>query len=179
MRLKLNIVYNCDCMDFMKKQQDFFKVDGKKYANVIAIVDPPYGIGWDRERESMSAGTRIDGSSRKNPRWKNQKAKKYKKGNYDKTPPPKEYFDILRKISRYQIIWGGNYFINKLPPTGGWFVFDKKQSMPSLSKGELAWTNIINHLEIFRYLWSGFCKEKPEDRIHVNQKPVALYMCGY
>ncbi len=163
----INIVHNCDCMEFMKDKPDKFYD--------FAIPDPQYGIGWDKEKESMSAGIRKDGTKRKYNSWNDPIPKKYKKGNYDNKPPPKEYFDKLFKISNYQCIWGGNYFADKIPVSGGWFVWDKKVVMPTLSKCELAWTNCINHIEIFRYLWAGFRKQKPEDRIHVNQKPVALY----
>jgi len=141
----------------------------------LAIPDPPYGINWDKEKESMSAGIRKDGSRRKYNKWNDPKPKKYKKGNYDDSIPDKKYFDLLFECSNRQIIWGGNYYTKYLEPIGGWVIWDKKVVMPTLSKVELAWTSFLGHTEIFRYLWAGYRKEKPENRIHVNQKPVALY----
>lgn len=156
-----------DCMEFMANISDkFFD---------LAFTDPPYGIGWDKEKESMSAGIRNDGSKRKHKTWKNRKPKKYKPGNYDNKPPDKKYFDELFRISKKTIICGGNYFTDKIPVSGGWIIWDKCTKMPSLSKAELCWTNLINHVEIFHYLWAGYLKQKPEDRIHVNQKPVDFY----
>lgn len=162
-----NVCYLTDCMKHMVTVPDKFYD--------LAFPDPQYGINWDKEGESMSAGIRKDGSKRKYNDWNNPKPKKYKKGDYDKEPPSQEYFTELFRISKYQIICGGNYFTDKIPVSGGWIVWDKKVTIPSLSKCELLWTNLINHIEIIRYLWAGYRKEKPEDRIHVNQKPVDWY----
>ena len=162
-----NKVYLMDCMEWMAGLPD-------NYAD-LAIVDPPYGIGWDKERESMSAGLRKDGSKRKSSKRSYPKPKKYKKGNYDNSIPEEKYFDELFRVSKNQIIWGGIYFTKYLEPTGGWIFWDKQVVMPTLSKGELAWTSFLGHVEIFKYLWAGYRKKIPEDRIHINQKPIALY----
>lgn len=162
-----NIVYNCDCNDLMKNIDD-------NYYN-LAICDPEYGIGFDKENLSMSCGMRKDGSKRIFNDWTNIKSKGYKTKNWDTKIPEKKYFDELLRISKYQIIWGGNYFSKYLLPSGGWIVWDKKNTMPTLSKGELAWTSCNNHLEIFYYLWAGYRKQDYEYRIHPTQKPVALY----
>ena len=142
----------------------------------LSIVDPPYGIGADKENESMSCGMRIDGTQRIMKTWNNPKPKQYKKSDWDKYIPDKKYFDELFRISKNQIIWGGNYFTEYLKPTGGWVVWDKKvPEKMSLSKCELAWETQFNSIKIFRYLWAGYKKEKPEERFHPTQKPVALY----
>jgi len=159
---------NIDCMEYMKDVPDnYFE---------LAIVDPPYGIGFDRENLSMSCGMRKDGSKRKYNDWSNPVQKGYKDKSWDEAPSD-DYFDELFRISKNQIIWGGNYF--NLPITGGWIIWDKKVKMPSLSKGEMAWTKIINHLEIFTCLWAGYRKDTNSDiyekRIHPTQKPVKLY----
>lgn len=156
---------NCDCMEYMAGLPD--------KAFDLAIVDPPYGIGWDNEYESMSGGYRKDGSQRYDKTWKTGKScVGYKKAEWD-SAPSKLYFNELLRVSKNAIIWGGNYF--DLPKSGGWIVWDKQVTMPSLSKGELAWTNSNEHVEIFSFLWSGYKKGEETSRIHPTQKPVALY----
>ena len=163
-----NIVHCCDCMEFMAGCKDG-EFD-------LAIVDPPYGINWDYERKGMSSGIRKDGTKRIYNKWSDPTPKNYKAGNYDSEPPSADYFKELLRISNLQIIWGGHYFTDKLPVSGGWIVWDKGVVMPTLSKCELAWTNTMEHIEKFTYLWAGFRKAGEHgERNHVNQKPVALY----
>ena len=138
----------------------------------LVLTDPPYGINFDTEKESMSAMLRKDGTQRSCEKWSNPTPKYYPKGDWDKKTPDKEYFDELIRVSQKQIIWGGNYF--DLPKTGGWLVWDKGVVMPTLSKCELSWTSFLGHVEIIRYLWAGFRKEQPEERYHTTQKPVRV-----
>jgi DNA modification methylase len=158
------MIYCADCLDLMKMMPD------KSVS--LCLTDPPYGINFDTEKESMSAMLRIDGSQRKCDKWSNPIPKFYPKGDWDSNPPSQEAFDEIFRVSNKQIIWGGNYF--QLPLTGGWLVWDKGVVMPTLSKCELAWTSFLGHIEIKRYLWAGFRKEKPEDRTHTTQKPISL-----
>lgn len=163
----INTVIQGDCLDVMKSMPD----------NCIDLVltDPPYGIGFDTEKESMSAGMRIDGTQRVMKTWNNPKPKQYIKGNWDNSKPEKIYFDEIKRISKNQIIWGGNYFTDCLEPSAGWIVWDKKvPEKMSLSKCELAWMSIGGSVHIFRYLWAGYKKEKPEERFHTTQKPLNL-----
>jgi site-specific DNA-methyltransferase (adenine-specific) len=159
-------------MDFMRDKPD------KAYD--LAIVDPPYGIGFDGENLTMSKGIRKDGSIRNEKSWQAKNyQQKYIRKEWDNRPD-KIYFDELLRISKYQIIWGANYFTDYLQPTGGWIIWDKKKPPDfSLSEGEMAWTNIKNSLKIFHFLWHGYGQEKMGDakeiRIHPTQKPVALY----
>lgn len=133
-----------DCMEYMRTVPD-------KYFD-LAIVDPPYGIG---DKKLTSGGT-----------W----GKKYTAGDaaWDKVPSD-EYFNELFRISKKQIIWGGNYF--RLPPSRGFLIWDKVAHIPTMSDCEFAWTSIDTNAKIFKYLRGG----TNELRIHICQKPVKLY----
>ncbi len=116
----------------------------------LAIVDPPFGLG----EKLVIGGT-----------WANK---------YDKEdslwdiPPSKEYFEELFRISINQIIWGGNYF--ELPPNRCNLIWDKIAHMPTMSDFELAWTSFDMNSKIFKHI-----RNTSEIRIHMCQKPIALY----
>ena len=154
-----NVVHLCDCMEFMKGIPD-------KYYE-LAIVDPPYGIGEDASHNATG--------DRPTAKWKNPNSVKYKTFN-DSRPPEKEYFEELFRVSKNQIIWGGNHFADKLPIKTGWIVWDKKADIKEcLSMCELAWSSFDIKCNKFEFLWAGFKKKVQEHRIHPTQKPVALY----
>jgi site-specific DNA-methyltransferase (adenine-specific) len=122
----------------------------------LAIVDPPYGIG--ASEMTMGSG----------------KNKKYKKGkNWDNQTPTDKYFNELIRISKNQIIWGGNYF--DLPLTKSWILWDKGIYWDcDFADGEMAWTSFNKVLRIAKIRYKGFLGADKE-RIHPTQKPVALY----
>ena len=93
--------------------------------------------------------------------------------SWDYEPPKKEFFDELRRISKNQIIWGGNYF--DLPPTRGIICWDKEQTFLNFSQWEMAWTSFDTTAKIFRFSNRGFTCPEKQERIHPTQKPVALY----
>ncbi|MCM1218064.1 MAG: hypothetical protein NC548_26560 [Lachnospiraceae bacterium] len=131
--------FNMDCMQGMKHFEDGF-FD-------LAIVDPNYGIGIS----------------------KNPVRQKHAKKEWDNKPPEAGYFKELFRVSKNQIIWGGNYF--ELPPTQNYIVWDKEQPEDlTLAMCEIAWCSIQRPAKIFRY---SVLKEK--NKIHPTQKPVALY----
>jgi site-specific DNA-methyltransferase (adenine-specific) len=123
----------------------------------LAIVDPPYGIG--ASEMTMGSG----------------KNKKYKKGKkWDNETPNEKYFTELKRVSKNQIIWGGNYF--NLPLTKSWIFWDK--NVPdgvSFADGELAWTSFDKTLVKAKVKYSGFQGKDNGGKIHPTQKPVALY----
>lgn len=152
-----SIAYNRDCLEAMREIPD--RTFG------LAIVDPPYGIS-------------VFGSYNR-PRSNRARTPEYKPfaGSDDQTPCG-EYFSELRRVSKNQIIWGGNYFADKLPPSMGWIYWDKMSRPSNFSDGELAYTSFNRALKKFKYLWAGFWQEagnERERRIHPTQKPVALY----
>lgn len=140
MKINDNIeITNENNLDLMKRYSD-------KYFD-LAIVDPPYGIGIS----------------------KNPVRQMHKKKDWDNEIPSKQYFDELFRVSKNQIIWGGNYF--DLPPSQGFYIWDKKQPENfSLAMCEYAWSSIQKPAKI----WSlSVMKEK--NKIHPTQKPIELY----
>ena len=151
-------VYNCDNIEFMKQKPD-------NYYD-LAIVDPPYGIGFDGEVKLMA-----NNNSKK---WDNAKGKGYKRKEWDNAIPTPEYFEQLFRVSKNQIIWGGNYF--DLPQSSGWIFWNKGVAKDfTLSPGELAWTSHNKSVKMVELLWAGFRKCEMVERIHPTQKPIKLY----
>lgn len=126
----------------------------------LAIVDPPYGI--DLVNMNMGIGKTTKASKAKNRKWKPK--------DWDNETPTKEYFNELFRVSKNQIIWGGNYF--NLPPCRKFIIWDKE--IPdglSFSDCEMAWSSFSGANKIFRY--SAY-KNKIE-KFHPTQKPPQLY----
>jgi len=155
--MKLNRIINADCMEIMKDIPD-------KYFE-LAIVDPPYGIGESAKKRENTISEK----------WSNPYKKTHNVKTWDYEKPDKKYFNELFRISKNQIVFGGNYFVEYLFSTMCWIFWDKKNGDSDFSDGELAWTSFNSGLRKFSWLWNGFQKEKPEPRFHPTQKPVALY----
>jgi site-specific DNA-methyltransferase (adenine-specific) len=120
----------------------------------LAIVDPPYGAG------DVAAFT---------PRAKGSNKNKIHKETEWNTVPTQEYFDELFRVSKSQIIWGGNYF--PLPPTQCFYIWDKKQPHDfSLAMCEMAWTSFSKPAKIW-----NLSVLKEQNKIHPTQKPVEIY----
>ena len=152
-------LHNRDCLDAMKEMPD-------NYYD-LAIVDPPYGIG--------ETGQRNKSGDRKTAKWANPNSVIYKSFD-DNNIPNEQYFKELFRVSINQIIWGGNYFTEHLPPSMGWIVWNKKADIKEhLSMAELAYSSFNKKCNLFEYLWAGFKKKKQIKRIHPTQKPVELY----
>ena len=138
-----SVVYLMDCMEGLKQIPD-------KYFE-LAIVDPPYGIDINP-----------------NMGIKKGQKKRHEKINWDNEIPPQEYFDELFRISKNQIIWGGNYF--PLPPTKHFIFWDKLNPEGlSFSDGEMAWTSFNKAIR----KWSR--RNAIDGKIHPTQKPIDLY----
>lgn len=138
----------------------------------LAIADPPYGIGED--------GSKTESRRRPTKKWKNPKVDGYKPyhGN-DKEPPSVEYFKELIRVSKNQIVWGANHFIDRIGlPSSCWIVWDKKYDTDGsdFADCELAWTSFKSAVRKVKFPWIGFAHlNHGEKRIHANQKPVKLY----
>lgn len=106
------------------------------------------------------------------------KNKDYHLSLWEMERPQKDYFAELRRVSKHQIIWGGNYFANLLPNSQCWIVWDKENGENDFADAELAWTSFDKATRIFRFRWQGMLQgdmKHKEVRIHPSQKPVALY----
>ena len=139
--------HNADNMEIMKQYPD-------KYFD-LAIVDPPYGLG----KKLAHAGNGKNAQSK----FTND----FKAKNWDNEIPSNEYFEELKRISKNQIIWGGNYF--QLPPTRCFICWDKMVYIPSMSRIEQAWTSYDKLPQLVQY------NNNDSNRIHLTQKPVKLY----
>tara|TARA_R110002110_G_scaffold82712_3_gene215114 strand:+ start:3624 stop:4271 length:648 start_codon:yes stop_codon:yes gene_type:complete len=140
----------------------------------LAIVDPPYGIDADKAQNAAAeARIKANGKSKAGKGWKS-----YKQTEWDNGIPDAEYFKELKRVSKNQIVWGGNYMTEHLPPSMGWILWDKGQRDFSLADGELAWSSFNKALRIFELSRGAALANNNQDtkgRIHPTQKPVRLY----
>lgn len=150
-------VYNEDCMIGMARYPD-------KWFD-LAVVDPPYGI--------------TENSYRKVPSKKAAAKKKdYNMNLWAFGKPNKEYWSELLRVSKNQIVWGGNYFTDNLYESRCWIVWDKCTQDSLFADVEMAWTSWQNSAKLFKYRWNGMLQQdmsNKEIRVHPTQKPVALY----
>jgi site-specific DNA-methyltransferase (adenine-specific) len=179
MKYDLNQIILADCMDIMRDIPD-------KYFE-LAIVDPPYGIN----APNMQMGQNLK-KGPKNPYPATCAAPLLKKArlnqgsgklknrilnksiiDWDYKKPSIEYFNGLRRISKNQIIFGGNYF--DLGPTRCVICWDKVQPWDNFSQWEMAWTSFDKPASLFRYSNTGGDIKSFERKIHPTQKPVTLY----
>jgi len=131
----------------------------------LSIVDPPYGIGED--------------GAKNHSRGKAAKAKKYTPKSWDTFSPLHGYFKELKRVSKNQIIFGANHFIEKIPNANSscWIVWNKLNT-GDFADCELAYTSFNSAVRKFDFMWNGMLQgdmKNKEPRIHPTQKPVALY----
>ena len=174
-------VFNEDCVEAMKAYPDnYFE---------LAIVDPPYGYGsvvyMPKERLKAHGGyidkyqitiATLDTNNRKmnkvdvvHAQTSKETIKSFSEENVS---PPPEYFEELFRVSKHQIIWGGNYFL--LPPSRGFCIWQKPTVSESFSMAmcEYAWLSFDTNSKVFSAPPQG---TKKDPRVHPTQKPVALY----
>ena len=160
-----SVVYNEDCVEALKRFPD-------KYFD-LAVVDPPYGIGVNKGGHTLAGNGNFKGGNFK------VAARKYKGGEWDNEPPKQEYFNELFRVSKNQIVWGANHFIERMPyNASGWIVWDKDNGESYQADCELAWTSFDKAVRKFTWRWWGLLQQNrknKEERIHPTQKPVALY----
>lgn len=122
----------------------------------LILTDPPYGIkeanGKNKSRSKLAI------------------SKDYGISSWD-DKPIKDIITYVNKAER-AIIFGGNYY--DLPPSSCWFVWDKVNGDTDFADCELAWTNLRGAARLYKHMWHGMLKQKPEERFHPTQKPLDL-----
>ena len=147
----INKIIQGNCLEVMKDIPDK-SID-------LVLTDPPYGLGIDGQKESFSKNLKHN-------------RKKHEFMGWDNNIPSKEYFDEIFRISKNQIIWGGNYFVERLNDGHkGWLVWDKGQHGLTMSDGELAYTSFDKPLRIFTYNRVELLKD---GAWHPTMKPLIL-----
>lgn len=151
-------LFHIDCMEYMKGLDD--------NAFDLAIVDPPYGIGESGKTNKSRGLLSI--------------AKNYKSFSGDDLKPSTiEYFNELQRVSKNQIIWGANHFMQNIGlGSSCWIVWDKLNGKNDFADCELAYTSFKTAVRQFKFRWNGMLQgdmKNKEFRIHPTQKPVKLY----
>jgi len=150
-------IINADCLEVLKKLPD----------NCIDLVltDPPYGINQDKGIQLYTKAS------------SKHTVKKYK-DNWDSKTPSKEIFDEILRVGKKVIIFGGNYFIDKLPFKTSWIIWDKIGNIKfndTFTDVEMAWTNFDRNIsKKYICIQHGFVSEERK-REHPTQKPVKLF----
>ncbi len=139
-----------DCLEVMKQYPD-------NYFD-ICITDPPYGIKVGGKKGQMG------------------RAKAYGEQKWDRQRVAKEYFDEILRVSKNQIIWGGNYYLDYLPKTRCMLVWYKRDGLPvnSFADCEVAWTSFDRNAMVFNCRWHGFIRDSKEPKVHPTQKALEL-----
>ena len=152
-------LYQGDCMDLLRQTPDNYYE--------LSICDPPYGI--NAPQMAATPCQRKNGSKRLNGGSGKLKNRTLNTSNieWDNLIPDDEYFEELFRVSKNQIIWGGNYF--GLPPTRCVICWDKVQPWENFSQIELAWTSFDFPAKLFRF------DNRTGEKIHPTQKPIKLY----
>lgn len=152
----INKIHLGDCMDFFKKLPDK-SID-------LVLTDPPYGINIAKNGKVGGDHNGIPATDFGNKEW-------------DKTIPNKEIFEEIFRVSKNQIIFGGNYFVEYLKNSPCWIVWDKLNT-GKFADCELAWTSFNSTVRKYEFLWNGMLQhnmKNKEKRIHPTQKPTDLF----
>ena len=164
MKIEINKVYNMDCIELMREMER---------QGIVAdwlIADPPYGIGIAEDYAKVGGEQYGKAATKK---------RVYTKKTWDNKRIDKEYFDLMFKVSKNQIIFGGNYYTDILPPTKSWIVWDKRcddNLRNDFADCELAWCS-QGQARVFHYLYNGMIQgdmKNKDERFHPTQKPTQI-----
>jgi DNA modification methylase len=152
------VIYHGDCRELLPRLS----------ADLIC-TDPPYGLGAARRAFGGAGVVRhMSGLLAGKAVLKRD----YGDSDWDDEPAPGWVIHLMRDVSKFQIIWGGNYF--PLPEARCWLLWDKLRGDTDYADGEMAWTNLDKAVRIIRHRWNGFLQEPgcEEERWHPTQKPL-------
>lgn len=144
-----------DCLEVMKTYPD-------NYFDLV-LTDPPYGIN--------------EAAGKNKSRGHLAKSRDYGNLDWDKAIPNRAYFDEMRRVSKNQIIFGGNYFVEYLPNSPCWIVWNKDNGTNDFADCELAWTSFGSAVRMFTHRWNGMLQhdmKNKDERYHPTQKPLRL-----
>lgn len=160
-------LYLGDCRDILPTLPKVERPQG-----ISLLTDPPYGIGADKAAKAAAEQRK---AAEARPLGQRTKAGRgwadYGDTDWDDQRPSAEIFSMMLEATRHQIIWGGNYFTDLLPPTMQWLVWDKAQRDFSLADGEFAWSSQRKAARIFTYARALALQD---GKVHPTQKPIAL-----
>lgn len=154
--MELNKIHHMDCLEGMRRFPD-------KFFDLV-LTDPPYGIG-ESMKNHQSRGVLAAGIDYGHSEW-------------DSKIPSMEVFEEMRRVSKNQIIFGGNYFVEYLKNSPCWIVWDKDNGENDFSDCELAWTSFSSAVRRLKWRWQGMLQQEPkwkEKKFHPTQKPVPLF----
>lgn len=169
------------CGDCTIKENVEKLMDGRK-AEIISIIDPPYGINVVKGKKHTVGGGETHFKGKIGGRKIVEANSYFNIIGDETTQTAKKIYQVLNELDIKRIItWGGNYFTDFLPPSPCWIVWDKREGIPSnnFADCEIAWTNFNSPARIYRQLWSGLLrkgdrKTEGTKRMHPTQKPVGL-----
>ncbi len=164
------------------RREDVMQLIGKDTVNLV-LTDPPYGIKIFHQNDT------IGGRNSKASLWPGVilQPRKHIAFKDDTRETAKGHYEIVRELTDKLIIWGGSYFTDFLPVSGGWIFWDKNRRGLDFSDGELAYCSWGNKIKYYKQTWNGVCMEGNyklngryefgrQARIHPTQKPVELHM---
>jgi len=166
MEIEINKVYNLDCKELMQE------MERQRVVADWLITDPPYGMNIERMSFTQSGDVKYGNGLSKRRDYRDI-------GNWDSRRIDKEYFDLMFKVSKNQIIFGGNYYTDILPKTKSWIIWDKRcdnNIRNDFADCELAWCS-QGQARVFRYLYNGMLQgdmKNKDERFHPTQKPTQI-----